>query len=66
MLTQIKQAIATKVDGIATYGFGGDDATDPLVDQAFAAGHRLHHAQHLAAQGPGNLFPEGPRLYRRQ
>ncbi|HEY4163828.1 MAG TPA: hypothetical protein VGM59_12255, partial [Dongiaceae bacterium] len=27
MLTQIKQAIATKVDGIATYGFGGDDAT---------------------------------------
>ena len=29
---------ATKVDGIATYGFGGDDATDPLVDQAFAQG----------------------------
>lgn len=38
MLTQIKQAIATKVDGIATYGFGGDDATDPLVDQAVKAG----------------------------
>ena len=38
MLTQIKQAIATKVDGIATYGFGGDDATDPLVKQAFAQG----------------------------
>jgi simple sugar transport system substrate-binding protein len=38
MLTQIKQAIATKVDGIATYGFGGDDATDPLVDQAEAQG----------------------------
>jgi simple sugar transport system substrate-binding protein len=38
MLTQIKQAIATKVDGIATYGFGGDDATDPLVDEAFAKG----------------------------
>jgi simple sugar transport system substrate-binding protein len=38
MLTQIKQAIATKVDGIATYGFGGDDATDPLVDQARAQG----------------------------
>ena len=38
MLTQIKQAIATKVDGIATYGFGGDDATDPLVDQAHAQG----------------------------
>jgi simple sugar transport system substrate-binding protein len=38
MLTQIKQAIATKVDGIATYGFGGDPATDPLVDQAYAQG----------------------------
>jgi simple sugar transport system substrate-binding protein len=38
MLTQIKQAIATKVDGIATYGFGGDDATDPLVEQAFKQG----------------------------
>ena len=36
MLTQVKQAIATKVDGIATYGFGGDAATDPLVEQAFA------------------------------
>ena len=38
MLTQIKQAIATKVDGIATYGFGGEDATGPLVDQAFKQG----------------------------
>jgi simple sugar transport system substrate-binding protein len=38
MLTQIKQAIATKVDGIATYGFGGDDATDPLVDEAYSKG----------------------------
>src|SRR5215831_16524866 len=38
MLTQIKQAIATKVDGIATYGFGGDDATDPLVDEAYQKG----------------------------
>ena len=38
MLAQIKQAIATKVEGIATYGFGGDAATDPLVDQFFAQG----------------------------
>src|SRR5215475_7591657 len=38
MLTQIKQAIATKVDGIATYGFGGDPATDPLVDEAYSKG----------------------------
>jgi simple sugar transport system substrate-binding protein len=38
MLQQIQQAIATKVDGIATYGFGGDDATDPLVEQALKQG----------------------------
>lgn len=38
MLQQIQQAIATHVDGIATYGFGGDDATDPLVEQALKQG----------------------------
>ena len=38
MLQQIQQAIATKADGIATYGFGGDDATDPLVEQALKQG----------------------------
>jgi simple sugar transport system substrate-binding protein len=38
MLSQIQQALATKVDGIATYGFGGEPATAPMVDQAFAQG----------------------------
>jgi len=38
MLTQIQQALATKVDGIATYGFGGEAATAPLVKRAFAKG----------------------------
>ncbi|HVY51131.1 MAG TPA: substrate-binding domain-containing protein [Devosia sp.] len=38
MITQLQQAIATKVDGIAFMGHPGDDATDPLVDQAHAAG----------------------------
>jgi len=38
MLTQIQQALATKVDGIATYGFGGEPATAPMVDQAFEQG----------------------------
>ena len=35
MLKQIQQAVATKVDGIATYGFGGEPATAPLVKLAF-------------------------------
>ena len=30
--------MATKVDGIATYGFGGEAATAPMVEQAFAQG----------------------------
>jgi simple sugar transport system substrate-binding protein len=38
MLTQIQQAVATKVDGIATYGFGGEPATAPLVEKAYAQG----------------------------
>jgi len=38
MLQQIQQAVATKVDGIATYGFAGEPATGPIVDQAYAQG----------------------------
>jgi simple sugar transport system substrate-binding protein len=38
MLQQIQQAVATGVDGIATYGFAGEPATGPIVDQAFASG----------------------------
>jgi len=38
MLTQLQQAIATKVDGIAFMGHPGDDATDPLIDKAHDAG----------------------------
>jgi simple sugar transport system substrate-binding protein len=38
MLQQIQQAVATGVDGIATYGLAGEAATGPVVDQAFAQG----------------------------
>src|SRR6185312_12925402 len=38
MLTQIQQAVATRVDGIATYGFAGEPATGPIVDQAYKQG----------------------------
>ena len=36
MLQQIQQAVATKVDGIATYGFAGEPATGPIVPCAKA------------------------------
>jgi len=38
MLTQIQQAVATGVDGIATYGFAGEAATGPVVQQAYDQG----------------------------
>src|SRR5271155_2193429 len=38
MLSQLQQAIATKVDGIAFMGHPGDAATDPQIDKAYAAG----------------------------
>lgn len=38
MITQFKQAIAAKPDGIAIMGHPGEDAMGPLVDQAEAAG----------------------------
>jgi simple sugar transport system substrate-binding protein len=38
MISQLQQAIATKVDGIAFMGHPGDDAADPLIDQAYSQG----------------------------
>jgi simple sugar transport system substrate-binding protein len=38
MISQLQQAIATKVDGVAFMGHPGDDAADPLIDQAYSAG----------------------------
>ena len=38
MLEQLNTAIATKVDGIAFMGHPGDDASDPLIDKAYAQG----------------------------
>lgn len=38
MLQQIQQAVATGVDGIATYGFAGEAATGPIVQQAYDQG----------------------------
>lgn len=37
MLTQMRDAVAAKVDGIAAYGMAGDRATSPLIDKLFAS-----------------------------
>jgi simple sugar transport system substrate-binding protein len=38
MITQFQQAMATKPDGIAVMGHPGDEAFDPLIDQAESQG----------------------------
>lgn len=38
MVSQLKEAVATKPDGIAIMGHPGDDAYAPIVDEAEAAG----------------------------
>ena len=38
MITQFEQAVATKPDGIAVMGHPGDDAFDPLIDDAESQG----------------------------
>jgi simple sugar transport system substrate-binding protein len=38
LVSQGKEALATDVDGIATYGFGGEDAMGQLADEAFEKG----------------------------
>jgi len=38
MMTQWKEAIATKPNGIAIYGFGGPEASKPLADESIAKG----------------------------
>ena len=34
LTSQMKEALATKPDGMAIYGFAGPEATTPIVDQA--------------------------------
>lgn len=38
LVAQTKEALATGVDGIATYGFGGEEAMGPLADEAAEKG----------------------------
>jgi simple sugar transport system substrate-binding protein len=59
MLTQLQQAIATKVDGVAFMGHPGDAATDPLIDKAFAAGIIFTTANTALPEAQKKYGPEG-------
>jgi simple sugar transport system substrate-binding protein len=59
MLTQLQQAIATKVDGIAFMGHPGDAATDPFIDKAFAQGTIFTTANTALPEAQKKYGPEG-------
>ncbi len=59
MLTQLQQAIATKVDGVAFMGHPGDAATDPQIDKAFAQGIIFTTANTALPEAQVKYGPEG-------
>ena len=59
MITQLQQAIATKVDGIAFMGHPGDDATDALVDKAYAQGTIFTTANTALPKAQANYSAQG-------
>jgi len=59
MLTQLQQAIATKVDGIAFMGHPGDAATDPQIDKAFSEGIIFTTANTALPTAQAKYGPQG-------
>jgi simple sugar transport system substrate-binding protein len=59
MLTQLQQAIATKVDGIAFMGHPGDAATDPQIEKAFSEGIIFTTANTALPDAQKKYGPEG-------
>jgi len=59
MITQLQQAIATKVDGIAFMGHPGDDAADPLIDQAYKAGIVVTSTNTALPKAQAKYGPDG-------
>lgn len=59
MITQLQQAIATKVDGIAFMGHPGDDPTDPLIDKAESQGIIVTSANTALPKAQAKYAPKG-------
>jgi len=59
MITQLQQAIATKVDGIAFMGHPGDAPSDPLIDKAYAAGIVVTTANTALPDAQKKYAPDG-------
>ncbi len=50
MIQQFREAVATRPDGICVMGHPGDEAFDPLIDDAESKGIIVTSAEHGAAQ----------------
>jgi len=59
MITQLQQAIATKVDGIAFMGHPGDAPADPLIDKAYAEGIVVTTANTALPDAQKKYGPDG-------
>jgi simple sugar transport system substrate-binding protein len=59
MLSQIQQAVASNVDGIATYGFAGEDATGPVVKEAYSRGIVFTTLNTALPQSQEQFAPQG-------
>ncbi|HEV7252179.1 MAG TPA: substrate-binding domain-containing protein [Mesorhizobium sp.] len=59
MVQQIQQALATQPDGIATYGFAGEDATRPLVQQAYDQGIVFTTLNTALPKAQADFAPQG-------
>jgi simple sugar transport system substrate-binding protein len=59
MISQLQQAIATKVDGIAFMGHPGDAASDPLIDKAFKEGIIVTTANTALPEAQKKYGPDG-------
>lgn len=59
MLSQIQQAVASNVDGIATYGFAGEDATGPVVQEAYSRGIVFTTLNTALPKSQENFAPQG-------
>ena len=66
MITQFSEAVATKPDGIAVMGHPGDDAFDPLIDDAESQGILVTVMNTELAEGRGEVRQPGHRLCGRR
>ena len=65
MIQQFREVVATRPDGICVMGHPGDEAFDPLIDDAESQGDHRHQPEHRAAENGSEVRRQRLRLRRR-